>query len=201
MKIALKVEYLDGTVEPVEAVFADFVGFERTWQRSVVRLETEMRLTDLAWLAWHSEKRMKRTTLQFVPDWINTVAEIEIRDEAGEDGLQSLDGHQIDGPDLLAGGRVLADQIEQRGEARHQDHRKRHHCEQRGRVRQRVAATLDDVQETVYGGTAGSRRGSVGHDRLVRKRQPHTLPKSGREFTPCRRRLSQDANGAANDRK
>ena len=40
MKIALKVEYLDGTIEPVEAVFADFVGFERTWQRSVVRLET-----------------------------------------------------------------------------------------------------------------------------------------------------------------
>jgi hypothetical protein len=32
MKIALKVEYLDGTIEPVEAVFADFVGFERTWQ-------------------------------------------------------------------------------------------------------------------------------------------------------------------------
>ena len=28
---------------------------------------------------------MKRTTLQFDPDWINTVAEIEIRDEDGNE--------------------------------------------------------------------------------------------------------------------
>jgi hypothetical protein len=76
MKIALKVEYLDGTIEPVEAVFADFVGFERTWQRSVVRLETEMRLTDLAWLAWSALTHRQKTKLKFDPDWIATVAQV-----------------------------------------------------------------------------------------------------------------------------
>jgi len=81
MKIALKVEYLDGTIESVEAVFADFVGFERTWQRSVVRLETEMRLTDLAWLAWSALSHRGKTKLKFDPDWIATVAQVTPADE------------------------------------------------------------------------------------------------------------------------
>ena len=81
MKIALQVEYLDGTIEPVDAVFDDFVGFERTWQRSVVRLETEMRLTDLAWLAWSALTHRNKTKLKFDPDWISTVAQVTPRDE------------------------------------------------------------------------------------------------------------------------
>ena len=81
MKIALKVEYLDGTIESVEAVFADFVGFERTWQRSVVRLETEMRLTDLAWLAWSALTHRQKTKLKFDPDWIATVAQVTPADD------------------------------------------------------------------------------------------------------------------------
>ena len=76
MKIALQVEYLDGTIEPVEAVFADFVGFERTWQRSVVKFEQEMRLTDLAWLAWSALTHRNKTKLKFDPDWIATVAQV-----------------------------------------------------------------------------------------------------------------------------
>lgn len=82
MKIGLKVEYLDGTTESVEAVFADFVGFERTWQRSVVRLETEMRLTDLAWLAWSALTHRGKTKLKFDPDWIATVAQVTPTDES-----------------------------------------------------------------------------------------------------------------------
>jgi hypothetical protein len=85
VKIDLSVVYNDGTKIEVDAVFADFVAFERTWNRSVTKFEEELRLTDLAWLAWHSEKRMKRTTLQFDPDWIETVGEIEIRDEDGNE--------------------------------------------------------------------------------------------------------------------
>ena len=84
MKIALKVEYLDGTIEPVEGVFADFVGFERTWQRSVVRLETEMRLTDLAWLAWSALTHRQKTKLKFDPDWIATVAQVTPADDDGD---------------------------------------------------------------------------------------------------------------------
>ena len=82
MKIGLKVEYLDGTIETVEAVFADFVGFERTWQRSVVRLETEMRLTDLAWLAWSALTHRQKTKLKFDPDWIATVAQVTPADDS-----------------------------------------------------------------------------------------------------------------------
>jgi hypothetical protein len=81
MKIALIVEFNDGTKSDVDAVFADFVAFERTWSRSVARFETEIRLTDLAWLAWHSETRTRKTSLKFDPDWINTVATVEIREE------------------------------------------------------------------------------------------------------------------------
>lgn len=87
MKIALQVEYLDGTKEPVDAVFADFVGFERTWQRSVVKFETEMRLTDLAWLAWSALTHRNKTKLKFDPDWIATVAQVLPRDE-GESPLE-----------------------------------------------------------------------------------------------------------------
>lgn len=81
MKIALTVEFNDGTKSDVDAVFADFVAFERTWQRSVARFETEIRLTDLAWLAWHSETRTRKTNLKFDPDWINTVTTVEMREE------------------------------------------------------------------------------------------------------------------------
>jgi hypothetical protein len=80
MKIALKVHYTDGETRDVEAKFADFVSFERTWQRSVARFETEIRLTDLAWLAWSAETRAKATKAKFDPDWIETVESVEIAD-------------------------------------------------------------------------------------------------------------------------
>jgi hypothetical protein len=86
MKIALMVEFEDGTKTDVDARFADFVAFERTWSRSVARFETELRLTDLAWLAWHSESRTRKTSLKFDPDWINTVTNVEIREDEVEAG-------------------------------------------------------------------------------------------------------------------
>jgi len=87
MKIAMTVEYNDGNKVVIEAVFADFVAFERTWNRSVTRFESELRLTDLAWLAWHSEKRNKKTAAQFDPDWIETVASIELGNEDDGDAV------------------------------------------------------------------------------------------------------------------
>ena len=80
MKIALMVEFNDGTKSDVDAVFADFVGFERTWQRSVVKFETEMRLTDLAWLAWHSLKRRNQVKVTF-NEWVETVESLEVATE------------------------------------------------------------------------------------------------------------------------
>jgi hypothetical protein len=89
MKIELTVEYTNGTKKDVDAVFADFVAFERTWNRSVTKFEQEMRLTDLAWLAWHSEKRMRKTSEAFEPNWIESVTTISIREEE-EEGTDPL---------------------------------------------------------------------------------------------------------------
>lgn len=82
MKIALRVEYADGTIEDVDATFADFVGFERTWQRSVVKFEQELRLTDLAWLAWSALTHRGKTKAKFDPDWIRTVEDVKPREDA-----------------------------------------------------------------------------------------------------------------------
>jgi hypothetical protein len=96
MKIRLTVEWNDGTKKDVDAVFADFVAFERTWNRSVTKFEQELRLTDLAWLAWHSEKRNKQHTMQFDPDWIGTVATIGLTDDETEEPVP-LDKNQPTG--------------------------------------------------------------------------------------------------------
>lgn len=90
MKIELTVEYNDGTKKEVDAVFADFVAFERTWNRSVTKFEEELRLTDLAWLAWHSEKRTRKTSEQFEPNWIESVSTITIRENEDGKGTDPL---------------------------------------------------------------------------------------------------------------
>jgi hypothetical protein len=84
MKISLLVNYNDGTTKSIDAVFADFIAFERTWQRSVARFETEVRLTDMAWLAWNNETRNRQTSLKFDPDWVATVTSVEVVDGDGE---------------------------------------------------------------------------------------------------------------------
>lgn len=88
MRLALKVEYHTGESEDVDAVFADFVAFERTWNRSVARFETDLRLTDLAWLAWSQLTSSNKTKAKFDPDWIRTVANVTVR-ESGESPLAS----------------------------------------------------------------------------------------------------------------
>ena len=90
MKIELTVEYADGTTKEVDAVFADFVAFERTWSRSVTKFEQELRLTDLAWLAWHSQKRTRQTSEAFEPNWIESVATISIRENQEDSSTDPL---------------------------------------------------------------------------------------------------------------
>jgi hypothetical protein len=80
MKIEMTVKFINGTSAEVDAVFPDFIAFEKERRRSVVKLEAEMQLTDLAWLAWHSEKRRGGTALKFEPDWVSTVEAVEVRD-------------------------------------------------------------------------------------------------------------------------
>ncbi len=77
MKINLEVTTLDSVTTKVTAQFADFIAFETEKNRSVANFQTELRLTDLAWLAWHAEKRTKRTAMKF-EEWIDTVEKVEV---------------------------------------------------------------------------------------------------------------------------
>ena len=69
MKINLEVTTLDNVTVKATAQFADFIAFETEKNRSVANFQTELKLTDLAWLAWHAQKRTKKTAMKF-EEWI-----------------------------------------------------------------------------------------------------------------------------------
>ena len=77
MKINLEVTTLDGVVSKVTAQFADFIAFEGAKNRSVANFQTELKLTDLAWLCWHAQTRMRTTQLKF-EEWTETVESVEV---------------------------------------------------------------------------------------------------------------------------
>ena len=81
MKLPMTVVYDGGTRKLVVAQFADFIAFENAHNKSVAKMDTELRLSDLAWIAWHTEKRNKQTALGF-DEWNLTVSELEL---GGED--------------------------------------------------------------------------------------------------------------------
>ena len=77
MKINLEVTTLDNVTVKATAQFADFIAFETEKNRSVANFQTELKLTDLAWLAWHSQKRTKKIAMKF-EEWIETVESVEV---------------------------------------------------------------------------------------------------------------------------
>lgn len=77
MKMQMRIIFNDATTKDCEAIFADFVSFERTWNRSVAKFETELRLTDIAWLAWKTQIRCKNTEQQF-DLWLEGVETIDV---------------------------------------------------------------------------------------------------------------------------
>jgi hypothetical protein len=82
MKIALEVtSALDSSKRTVKATFPDFIAFEKTFSKSVAKFEAELTLTDLAYIAWHSEHRQKKTGLDF-DSWINDVESLELGNQA-----------------------------------------------------------------------------------------------------------------------
>ena len=87
MQLKMSVSFTDGTTKECVAVFADFVAFERTWSRSVTKFESDMRLTDIAWLAYKTEIRNRYTTAQF-DDWLLLVDSIDVVDDSTDDQTQ-----------------------------------------------------------------------------------------------------------------
>ena len=71
--IALLVEFTDGSNESIEAIAADLIAFESKFDLSVVKLESEIRLTHLFFLAWHALKRQGKTNDEF-EKWAESVS-------------------------------------------------------------------------------------------------------------------------------
>jgi hypothetical protein len=80
MKINLRVTYSGATPKEVTCSAKDLVAFEEKFNRSVAKLETEFRLTDLLFLAWHSEKRNNATKKEF-DSWLDEVDSVDASEE------------------------------------------------------------------------------------------------------------------------
>ncbi len=80
MRFPLEVTHRDGKIETCVADYPDLCEFELRFDRSVLKLNTELRLTDLGFLAWHSLKRQNKHTLSF-EEWNVTVVQVRATDE------------------------------------------------------------------------------------------------------------------------
>jgi hypothetical protein len=75
MRINLRVEFLSGESKEVVCSASDLVKFEQTYDISVSRLEKDMKLTHLLFLAYSSLSRQKLTKETF-EEWVDSVASI-----------------------------------------------------------------------------------------------------------------------------
>ena len=71
--INLQVKFLDDSTADCVAIAADLIAFESHFDLSVARLEKEIRLTHLFFLAWHVQKRTGSTAETF-EKWIESVS-------------------------------------------------------------------------------------------------------------------------------
>lgn len=93
MKLGLTVHGHDGKKRLAVVQFADFVKFEEVHNVSMAKVEAEMKVRDLAWLAWHCEKRNKLHTVDF-DTWLNDVEEISA---GGDNVIVPLESSQPTG--------------------------------------------------------------------------------------------------------
>jgi hypothetical protein len=77
MQINLQITYSGGNAKSVTAIAADLVAFENHFDLSVAKLEQNIRLTYVLFLAWSVEKRTKATELGF-DAWVETVESVEL---------------------------------------------------------------------------------------------------------------------------
>ena len=75
MNFKLVIHFQNGESREVTCVAADMVAFESHFDMSVARLEKEVRLSHLFFLAWSVEKRTKATTKEF-DAWLEEVESV-----------------------------------------------------------------------------------------------------------------------------
>jgi hypothetical protein len=71
--INLLIQFIDGSEREVAAIAADLIAFETRFDLSVARLEKEIRLTHLFFLAWSACKRTGGTSDDF-EKWTESVS-------------------------------------------------------------------------------------------------------------------------------
>jgi hypothetical protein len=77
MRINLRVDFTNKESKEITCSARDLVAFEEKFNRSVAKLESEFRLTDLLFLAWHSEQRRKETKKSF-DEWLDDVEQVNV---------------------------------------------------------------------------------------------------------------------------
>jgi hypothetical protein len=94
MKLVLMIWGTDDKERQCVAEFVDFVKYEEQHNISMSKVEQDIKVRDLAWLAWHSEKRRGNTQLNF-DQWLETVSNISL--DTGEGRIVPLEMTQPTG--------------------------------------------------------------------------------------------------------
>jgi hypothetical protein len=76
MKMQLRVTYNDGSGADATVSAPDLVAFESKFDRSVARFESEVKFTDLVWLAWHYLNR--KGEVGDFDKWLENVDQVEV---------------------------------------------------------------------------------------------------------------------------
>jgi hypothetical protein len=79
MKLELVVQYADGNETVVTVKAVDIVAFEQHFDMSMSRLEKEIRMTHLFFLAHHAQKRSGETKDDF-DKWLENVDNVTMGD-------------------------------------------------------------------------------------------------------------------------
>jgi len=81
MNLNLLLTYNDGTERTITAKAADFVAFEAHFDISIARLQDNMKLTHLFFLAWNIERRTGEIAKDMDFDkWIDSVDMVQAAD-------------------------------------------------------------------------------------------------------------------------
>lgn len=72
MNFQLSITYTNGEKKDLTCIASDMVAFESHFDLSIARLEKEVRLSHLFYLAWHAEKRTGATKDEF-DKWLESV--------------------------------------------------------------------------------------------------------------------------------
>lgn len=80
MNFQLRITYLNGETKELTCIASDMVAFESHFDLSIARLEKEVRLSHLFYLAWHAEKRLGATK-EIFDKWLESVEMVGPVDE------------------------------------------------------------------------------------------------------------------------